>query len=839
MEKLTPMMQQYMEVKNQYPDALVMYRLGDFYELFFDDAKIASLELDLVLTGRSAGNNERAPMCGVPHHAVSSYVQRLVENGHKVCMVEQMEDPATAIGIVRRDVVKVVTPGTVLDEVSDDKTSIRIASLTSSAGKYIAVMCELASGETQVLEFPEKTFMLRQSLLKYNIRELVLPSDFSEKVRKNLRENTGITISFCDIDQIPEAYEENISEITDIVKRSTYGRLLHYLDTTQKRSLRHLQLVEDDHRDQWMEMDFSTLQNLELVSPARTSSKSETLLSFLDQCQSSMGSRLLRKWIEQPLNNLQAIHQRQKQVTFLVENFMVRDTLRTSMRNCYDVERLIAKVAFGSANPQDCLRLQKTLTQLPIIMDSLRPDPAYTSLITIDRCTELLTILNSALNENPPALLKDGGVFKEGYNATLDDYRKIQKSGKQWLLDFENQEKERTQIKNLRIGYNRVFGYYIEVSKGSVALIRDEFEYTRKQTLANAERYITPQLKEKEDAILHAEERSIRLETELFKELIETITHFLAKLQKIAKTLATVDVVQALAMLSQNSGYVLPKFHEGRNLEILEGRHPILEAKTRYIPNNCKLSEETPIDIITGPNMGGKSTYMRQVALIIVLAQMGCYVPADKASLPLIDKIFTRMGASDDIMQGQSTFMVEMTEANLALQNATQDSMIFFDEIGRGTSTYDGMALAQAMLEYLATVVKCKTLFSTHYHELTNLDQSLPQIKNVHVEVHEEGETVTFLYRIKNGRSDRSYGVNVARLAKLPPAILLRANTLLKELESKKRVVQQSMEIVEMVTIPKPLAEIQESLAKIDPDNMTPMEALRYISEWKRITTKK
>ena len=358
-----------------------------------------------------------------------------------------------------------------------------------------------------------------------------------------------------------------------------------------------------------------------------------------------------------------------------------------------------------------------------------------------------------------------------------------------------------------------------------MALIRDEFEYTRKQTLANAERYITPQLKEKEDAILHAEERSIRLETELFKELIDTITLYLAKLQKIAKTLANADVIQALAMLSQNSGYVLPKFHEGRNLEILEGRHPILEAKTRYIPNNCKLSEETPIDIITGPNMGGKSTYMRQVALIIVLAQMGCYVPADKASLPLIDKIFTRMGASDDIMQGQSTFMVEMTEANLALQNATQDSMIFFDEIGRGTSTYDGMALAQAMLEYIATVVKCKTLFSTHYHELTNLDQSLPQIKNVHVEVHEEGETVTFLYRIKNGRSDRSYGVNVARLAKLPPAILQRANTLLKELESKKRVVQQTMEIVEMVTIPKPLAEIQESLAKIDPDNMTPMEA--------------
>ncbi|TFG81555.1 MAG: DNA mismatch repair protein MutS, partial [Erysipelotrichales bacterium] len=586
---------------------------------------------------------------------------------------------------------------------------------------------------------------------------------------------------------------------------------------------------------QILEMDYSTLQNLELVQALRTNSKSETLFRFLDTCHTSMGSRLLRNWIEQPLNDLSLITTRQERISVLVNDILLRDTLATTLKGCYDLERLIAKSAFGSANPQDLLRLRRTLAAVPVLKETVIKHAVYSDLTTIDDCHDLLTTLHDALSENPPAFLKEGNVIREGYNIQLDELRTIQHSGKQWILEFENLEKERTGIKNLKVGYNRVFGYYIEISKGNYGLMKEEFNYVRKQTLANAERYITPLLKEKEDAILHAEERALRLETQLFQELIAVVNAHIAKIQRIGAMISEMDVLLALSERSQQAGYVRPVFHAGQALEIIEGRHPILEKHTKYVSNSCKISEESPIQIITGPNMGGKSTYMRQIALIVIMAQMGCYVPAQKAHLPLIDKIFTRMGASDDILQGQSTFMVEMIEANLALSNATRNSMVFFDEIGRGTSTYDGMALAQAIVEYVATVIGCKTLFSTHYHELTQLDQSLTQVKNLHVEVHEEGDDVHFLYRMKHGKADRSYGVNVARLAKIPDAVLIRAKHLLKDLESKRRIVQQSMEIVEMVTVPKHLAKIEEQLNQIDPDNTTPLEALRYLNEWKKL----
>lgn len=835
MEKLSPMMKQYQDVKEKYQDALVMFRLGDFYELFFEDAKIASLELDLVLTGRPAGESGRAPMCGVPHHAIAGYVQKLVDNGHKVAIVEQMEDPSVAVGLVKRDVVKVVTPGTILDEVSDDKNSVRIASLSVFAGKMFLVFCELAGGETQVLVFDAKVSLLKQHILKFNIRELVLPTDFPENILLRLRDFGRAMISFCDDASLSDEAIQRLGNIDDPLKRSTYGRLLRYLESTQRRSLLHLKPVQDDNRHQILEMDYSTLQNLELTQSLRTNSKSETLFRFLDTCHTSMGSRLLRNWIEQPLRDKPLITLRQDRIAVLVKDILLRDGLASTLKGCYDLERLIAKSAFGSANPQDCLRLRRTLNAVPILQEALSVHKIYTELISVDGCDDLRKTLENALSENPPAFLKDGNVIREGYNQELDELRTIQHSGKQWILEFENQEKERTGIKNLKVGYNRVFGYYIEISKGNVSFVKEDFEYVRKQTLANAERYITPLLKEKEDAILHAEERALRLETRLFLELIEDINGHIAKIQRIGAMISEVDVLLALAEKSQQAGYVRPTFHDGEALDIVEGRHPILEKHTKYVSNSCKISEETPILLITGPNMGGKSTYMRQVALNVILAQMGCWVPAQKASFPLIDKIFTRMGASDDIMQGQSTFMVEMTEANLALSNATKQSMVFFDEIGRGTSTYDGMALAQAIVEYIATVIGCKTLFSTHYHELTQLDQSLSQVKNLHVEVHEEGDDVHFLYRVKHGRSDRSYGVNVARLAKLPDAVLIRAKHLLKELESKKRVVQQTMEIVEMVRVPKHLETIDEQLKHVDVDNTTPLEALRYLSEWKKL----
>lgn len=833
MEKLTPMLKQYMEVKNAHQDALVMFRLGDFYELFFDDAKIASFELDLVLTGRAAGENQRAPMCGVPHHAASNYIQKLVDKGYKVAIVEQMEDPSEAVGLVKRDVVKIVTPGTMVDELVEDKTRNYIASLTHYAGQYTMILLELISGKTELIQIREDKTLLKQSILKYQIKEVVISNHCDQDSLNTLREIPYLTISYCDLVSISDEYRKNCEMISEEYKRECYGRLLNYLTVTQKRSLQHLQKIVDTNIQRVMKMDYSTLLNLELIEPLRAQSKHKTLFSFLDVCKTSMGSRLLKDWIMNPLYDLNEIELRQNQIEFLIKDYILKDKLKEHLSHCYDIQRLVGRISFGSANPQDIMRLRNTLNQLPQILTLIDHD-LFKTYNQIDQLKDITQLLNEAINEEVPSSIKDGNVFKTGYHQELDELRDIQHLGKKWLLDFELKEKERTQIKNLRIGYNRVFGYYIEISKGNIPNIKEEFNYIRKQTLSNQERFITPELKEMEDKILNSTERSLKLEQYLFTELVQTIAQKILELQEISFALASIDVLVALSSISFEHHYVRPEFHDGYELDVKEGRHPILETQTHYVSNSTTIKQDQPIHILTGPNMGGKSTYMRQLALIIVLAQIGCFVPAKKASLPLIDALFTRMGASDDILEGQSTFMIEMIEANTALQNATKNSIVFFDEIGRGTSTFDGMALAQAMVEYIATVIQCKTIFSTHYHELTQLETSLPQIRNMHVEVFEENNEVTFLYRVKHGKADRSYGVNVARLAHLPNAILQRAHHLLKELESKKRVVQQSMEIVEMVTIPKEIQEIQDDLKKLNINETTPLEALTYLNEWKK-----
>ena len=833
MEKLTPMLKQYMEVKEANPDALVMFRLGDFYELFFDDAKIASLELDLVLTGRAAGDNQRAPMCGVPHHAAGGYIQKLVDRGFKVAIVEQMEDPSTAVGLVKRDVVKIVTPGTMVDELIEDKDRHYIASIEHFAGNYTLLLCELISGQLELHTIKADSSLLKATILKYQIRELVTSSHLDARSLQVIRAIPYLTLSYCDEVDIDEAYLKQVHKIEDEQKRRVYGRLLQYLLRTQKRSLYHLKEVVDTSTQKFMRMDYSTMLNLELVEALRNQGKNNTLFSFLDQCKTSMGSRLLKDWIMHPLFDLEMILKRQAQIEYLLKDFIKYDRLIERLNLCYDVQRLVGRVSFGSANPQDLMRLRQTLNQVPEIL-SLVDDPIFEPLNKIDPLNELTQILNDALNDECPPTLKDGNIFRTGYHEQLDELRDIQNSGQKWLLAFEAQERERTQIKNLKIGYNRVFGYYIEVFKGNIPMIKDEFMYVRKQTLSNQERFITPELKEMEDKILHAYDRSLKLEQDLFNALIERIRLNLFELQAIADALSHFDVVSALCRIAKDHHYVKPTFHEGFDCVIKEARHPILETKTKYVSNSTEMNQAQMIHILTGPNMGGKSTYMRQLALVIILAQMGSYVPAKKAELPLIDALFTRMGASDDILSGQSTFMVEMIEANTALQNATKDSLVLFDEIGRGTSTFDGMALAQAMVEYLATVVKCKTIFSTHYHELTQLEHSLSQVKNMHVEVFEENNEVTFLYRVKHGRADRSYGVNVARLAHLPNAIIDRAGQLITELESKKRVVQQSMAIVEMVTIPKELQRVEADLKKMDINQTTPLEALAYLDAWKK-----
>jgi len=843
--KYTPMMNHYIEIKEQHPDAIIFYRLGDFYEMFFEDAKTASGELDLVLTGRNAGAEEKVPMCGIPFHAATGYIQRLIQKGYKVAIVEQLEDPTQAKGLVKRDVIKIVTPGTIMDEVQDERAGVYIASLYDYQYGLAVVLCEMTTGEMRAQLIDKQVMAIQKVLLGNNVAEIVIEPSFDKKICKMIEEMGSITISQETDHTCKEEYQYLISAVQDERIKRSFATLTNYLNETQKRNMAHLNPVEMMNETEFLQMDYNTRINLELTQTQRTNSKSQTLWSFLDKCQSAMGSRLLKKWIEYPLVNKTAIAQRLNAIEFLNDNFIIKDELREHLGCVYDLERLSARVAYGNANPRDILRLVKTLEHAPQIFDIMKECPSYQEFQQIDPCTSLYDVLQGAIIENPPLHVKDGGVFVDGYHEELDRLREIGKNGKHWILELEAKEKERTGVKSLKIGYNRVFGYYIEVTKANLNQIKDEFGYVRKQTLANAERFITEELKEKEDAIVHAQERSVRLEQELFNALINQIKAYLPKLHDMAQALATIDVLYALAEISGDNGYVRPQFVEKALIELKEARHPILEKMMKknghYVSNDLYMDETNSILMITGPNMGGKSTYMRQTALIVIMAQLGCFVPAKSAVLPLFDQIFTRIGASDDIMSGQSTFMVEMTEANHALQNASDKSLILFDEIGRGTSTYDGMALAQAMLEYIEQNIHAKTLFSTHYHELTQLAKYHKGIRNVHVEVHEENESVTFLYRVNDGKADKSYGINVAALAKLPDTVLARARHILSGLEAKDQNEQLSFldtntALPQVIEKSDPQATaIKEKLMQIQADQMTPIEALLLVNELKKM----
>lgn len=828
-ETYTPMMQQYLKVKEGYKDTLLFYRIGDFYEMFFDDAKIASRELDLVLTGKNAGVSEKVPMCGVPHHAVKSYIERLVNRGYKVAIVEQMQDPKEAKGIVERDVIRVITPGTVIDEIEDEKDSVYLCAIEDFGYGYALALVEVSTGENFIQEISHNFTTLLQTLLRNNVREVVLNDHFDEKTIRLLRE-ANIVISYCSVDEIKEEYKELAESLTKDQYRTVYGRMLNYLEETQKHILNHLAVATIEKEDEVLYMDYNTQLNLELITSLHEQSKGDTLWSFLDVCKSAMGSRLLKKWIEKPLVKQSEIEERYRKVDFLIQNFMVRDKMREHLSGIYDLQRLIARCALNSASPVDCLRLSKTLVEVPEIIQAVQSDE-FKEYTKVDTLNDLRNLLNGAIVDNPPSTLSDGGVFKDGYNKELDEARSIQKNGRAFIASLENKERERTGIKTLKIGYNRVFGYYIEISKAAAALVQDEWGYVRKQTLVNNERFISQELKEKEDAILHAEENAIRIEKQLFQNILDEIKKRLPKLQKLALVLSELDCYGALAEVSSKYGYVRPTFTDDE-FYIKAGKHPILDVMMKdphYVANDIHMNKDESILLITGPNMGGKSTYMRQTALIVIMAQMGCFVPAKECHMPLFDKIFTRIGASDDILSGQSTFMVEMNEANRALQSATSRSLILFDEIGRGTSTYDGMALAQAMIEYIATCVHAKTLFSTHYHELTTLVESIGVVRNEHVMVKEDNNKVTFLYKIKAGSADRSYGINVARLAGLPEAVLDRAANLQKELESKKRIVQQSYQLIEMEKEDPISKDIMEKLSEVDVDDLSPREAWQML----------
>lgn len=832
----TPMMKHYLELKEQHEDAIIFYRLGDFYEMFFEDAKTASSELDLVLTGRNAGVEERVPMCGIPHHAAKGYIQRLIQKGYKVAIVEQLEDPALAKGLVKRDVIKIVTPGTIMDEVSDEKTTVYIASLHDFQFGLAVILCEMTTGELRAQLIDKHVMAIQKVLLGNNVREIVIQEKFDKKIVKMIEEMQTITVSFHNDNALKEEYRHLLNGIEDDRVETAFGVLTNYLDETQKRNMAHLNAVEMVYENDFLQMDFSTKQNLELTSSLRSNSRSQTLWSFLDKCRSSMGSRLLKKWIEYPLVDTAMINRRLDAVEYLNDNFITKDELREHLGFVYDMERLSARVAYGSANPRDILRLIKTLEHTPQIFELFHDCSAYEEFQSIDPCRELYDMIEGAIIDNPPLTLKDGGVFVEGYNEELDQVREIGKNGKNWILELENKERERTGVKSFKIGYNRVFGYYIEVTKTNLDSIKDEFGYVRKQTLTNAERFITQELKDKEDAIVHAQERSIRLEAELFNHLLNQIKVYLPKLHDLSHALATIDALYALAEISSENGYTRPQFHTGHSIHMKEARHPILDRMmktTRYVSNDLEMGEDNDILMITGPNMGGKSTYMRQTVLLVIMAQIGCFVPAKKAEMPIFDQIFTRIGASDDIMSGQSTFMVEMIEANNALQNATANSLILFDEIGRGTSTYDGMALAQAMIEYIMRNIKAKTLFSTHYHELTEMAEKNAGIRNVHVDVHEEDDKVTFLYRVLDGKADKSYGINVARLAHLPSSVLERAKQILDNLELQPNMVKEVKPPLVIEKENPQHMQIINQVKQVDVNKMTPMEAMQFLYELK------
>lgn len=840
-KKYTPMMQHYLKMKEENPDAILFYRLGDFYEMFFDDAKLVSQELDLVLTGRSAGVEEKVPMCGVPFHAANSYISRLVKKGYKVAICEQLEDPSNAKGLVDRGIVKIVTPGTYLDSTMDAKTTNYMASCDISSFEITVVYCELSTGELKYQTLQRSLVALQKALLEQNVSELVCPMAMDKKWMSALEEMETILISKHKKSSVDSQDLPLLNGIESESLKEAFALLMAYLKDTQKQHIDHFLPIESMDKDKVLVMDYETKNHLELVSSQSTNAKAESLWSFMDKCQSAMGSRLLKRWIEYPLIDAKKIAKRQAAIKDLKENFMLRENLKEHLVYVYDMERLASRMAYGSASPRDVLQLVATLEHAKPILDLAISLDSYPEFSQVPDCQELYNEIKNAIVENPPLTLKEGGVFNDGYNQELDEVRRIAKKGKDFILELEAKERERTGVKSLKVGYNRIFGYFIEVRNGNLSNIKDEFGYHAKQTLANATRFVTQELKEKEEQILHAQETKVKLEQSLFNDLLLRIKKDLFDLHACAQALSTIDVLVSLAILASEKGYVCPVFRPGYNVNVVEGKHPILDdrmKKKRYVSNDWKMSEDEHVQLITGPNMGGKSTYMRQNALLVVMAQMGSFIPAKTAELPIFDRIFTRIGASDDILTGKSTFMVEMMEANAALCYATKHSLILFDEIGRGTATYDGMALAQAMLEYIDEAIGAKTLFSTHYHELTDLEKEHPSMHNVHVDVREEKNEIEFRYRIIDGKADKSYGINVARLAHLPKVVLDRAAQLLTNFENQdnNQNYQPSLFVMEQVQPEK--SKLLQQLQELDIDSMTPRDALDCLYELKKLSEK-
>lgn len=848
-------MEQYVKIKADYKDAFLFYRLGDFYEMFYEDAINAARELEITLTKRGAGNGEAIPMCGVPYHSAENYIKVLIEKGYKVAICEQVEDPKTAKGVVKREVVQLITPGTVMESTMlKEGENNYIASLSHfKDGSYVICYNDLSTGENRIALITHGWDAVIHELYNQPIREIVISSSLPDELQINLRERLNVTLSYQDEVTFNAEYRNLSENLNDERLMKAFSRLLNYIQHTQKRSLDHLQQAEVIELKNYLSLDMYSKRNLELTETIIKKGKQGSLLWVLDKTATAMGSRLLKKWLERPLLDQRQINERLEIVDGFYRHFMERDTLRETLKSVYDMERLAGRIAFGNVNARDLIQLKHSLQKIPELKNTLYQfeipeiQKLADELIFPERLVELL---EASIVDEPPISIKEGSIIKDGYNEQLDTYRDASQNGKKWIAELERKEKEETNIKSLKIGFNRVFGYYIEVTKANLHLLPDG-RYERKQTLTNAERFITPELKEKETLILEAEEKSIDLEYRLFIAIRDKIKEHIPALQHLAEAVSKIDVLQGFATVSESNNYKRPRFVKSR-LNIKNGRHPVVEQVMKdgsFVPNDITLDDDKNILLITGPNMSGKSTFMRQVALTAIMGQIGCFVPCEEADLIIFDQIFTRIGAADDLVSGQSTFMVEMLEANHAIANATDRSLILLDEIGRGTSTYDGMALAQAIVEYIHHHIHAKTLFSTHYHELTALEESLSNLKNIHVRAEEHEGNVVFLHQIKEGAADQSYGIHVAKLAHLPEPLIERATTILQQLEGddKSKSVQDNLEsnqlsfFIEEDQDPKGKKQqhnddqLVEALRNINLFEMTPMEAMNELYRLQKI----
>ena len=835
--KVTPMMRQYLEIKNKNEDIILFFRLGDFYEMFFEDAINVSRELELTLTGKNAGLDERIPMCGIPHHAANIYIEKLVDRGYKIGICEQLEDPRTTKGIVKRDIIQVISKGTLIDsDALNEKENNYIGNIVDFSHAYGVSYTDISTGEITVFLSEHNISKVVSEIVSLGIKEVIMTSKVDKNIYNMLKNQFKLTVSVSDeIDSIKE-YEYIYSDIGDARYIETIKHLLTYINNTQKRNLSHFQKAIIREQKAYLKMDVHTKRNLELTETLRLKQRNYSLIWLLDKTKTAMGSRRLKNFIENPLINPVEINKRYDMVETLLNEFIKKEELQNDLFEVYDLERLSGRIAFGNANARDLIQLKNSLKVLPHIKELLDSIHFYKEIETLD---DLYQLLEESIYENPPISVKEGYLIKEGYNSELDELKSLRKGGKDFVAQFEATEREKTGIKNLKVGYNRVFGYYIEVSKGQTSLVKEEYGYERKQTLSNCERYISPILKEKEALILNAEERIVDLEYELFTGIREQIKEYIPRLQEVAKVISEIDVLQSFATVTEENNYVRPTIVEERTLKILDDRHPVVEKVIdgEFVPNDIVMDHNTNILLITGPNMAGKSTYMRQVAITVIMAQMGCFVPAREAILPIFDHIFTRIGASDDLVSGESTFMVEMMEANYAISNATEKSLILFDELGRGTATFDGMALAQSIIEYIHNKIKAKTFFSTHYHELTDLETTLTGVKNIHVSALEENGNIIFLHKIKEGSVDKSYGIHVAKLANMPDALIKRASEILEVYENKefKRdiKIQEALPLDELMN--QESSKIEKEIERINPLEMTPMDALNKLFELKEM----